>query len=140
VNQYALYRDAIIDKSSLGSADNGLGNITETISRNQELQSTLIASITPKIGDDFTLDFKVGNDINQRTSRYQQVYGVDFIVPGLYNLGNTNNKFFSGDSRSKRRLVGYFADATVGYKNFAFINLTGRMDQTSTLPYDNARY
>ncbi len=140
VNQYSLFRDAIIDKSSLGSSDNGLGNITETISRNQELQSTLIAAFTPKIGDDFTLDFKVGNDINQRTSRYQQVYGVDFIVPGLYNLGNTNNKFFNGDSRSKRRLVGYFADATVGYKNFAFINLTGRMDQTSTLPYDNARY
>src|SRR5690606_1448766 len=31
VNNYALYRDAIIDKSSLGGSDNALGNITETV-------------------------------------------------------------------------------------------------------------
>ncbi len=140
INQYALYRDMVIDKSSLGSADNGLGNITEQVYRTQELQSILFASFTPKIGGDFSLDFKVGTDANQRVARSQSVYGVDFIVPGIYNLMNTNNKFFNGDSRSKRRLVGQFADATIGYKNFAFLNLAGRMDMTSTLPYENARY
>ncbi len=139
INQYALYRDAIIDKSSLGSADNGLGNITETVYRNQELQSTFFVAYTPKFGD-FSVDVRVGGDLNQRTAREQQVYGVDFIVPGIYNLRNTNNKFFNTDSRSKRRIVGAFADATLGYKNFAFINVSGRMDMTSTLPYENARY
>lgn len=139
-NNYTLNRDAIVDESSYGSSDNALGNITETFYNNQELQSTIVASFTPKIGKDFTLDFKVGNDINQRESRSQQVYGVDFIVPKLYNLSNTNNKFFNNDSRNKRRLVGVFADATLGYKGFAFINLAGRGDLTSTLPYQNSRY
>lgn len=140
LNNYTLYRDAIIDETSYGSADNALGNITETVYRNQELQSTLVAVFNPKIGKDFSLDFKIGNDINQRISRTQQVYGVDFIVPGIYNLGNTNNKFFNNDSRSKRRLVGVFGDVTLGYKNYAFLNLAGRTDLTSTLPYKNAQY
>lgn len=140
VNTYGLTRDAIVDESSYGSSDNALGNITETVFSNQELQSTIVASFTPKLGDNFTLDFKIGNDINQRISRNQQVYGVDFIVPKLYNLNNTNNKFFNGDSRSKRRLVGVFADATLGYKGFAFINVASRVDLTSTLPYKNSRY
>lgn len=140
VNNYSLFRDAVVDESSYGSSDNALGNITQTVYRNQELQSNLVAIFTPKIGGDFTLDFKLGQDINQRTSRNQQVYGVDFIVPNLYNLSNLNSKFFNGDSRTKRRLVGAFADATIGYKGYAFINFAGRTDLTSTLPYKNAQY
>lgn len=140
VNNYALYRDQIIDKSSLGSADNALGTITEVVNRQQEIQGKIIAVFTPKIANDWTLDVTVGSDVNERNSRSQQVYGVDFVVPGLFNLTNTRRQTFSGDSRTKRRLVGFFGDASVGYKNFAFINLTGRADLTSTLPYKNAQY
>jgi len=140
VNSYALFRDQIIDKSSLGGTDNALGNITEVVNRTQELQSTLVAVFTPKIGHNFTLDVKLGSDVNQRTSRNQQVQGVNFVIPGLYNLTNTSTQRFSADSRTKRRLVGFFGDASIGYRNFVFLNLTGRGDLTSTLPYKNAQY
>lgn len=140
VNNYSLFRDAIVDKSSYGSSDNSLGNLTESVYRNQDITSTFVAAFTPKIGKDMTLDFKLGNDVTQSSSRYQQVYGVEFIVPNLYNLGNTNKKFFNADQQNKRRLVGFFADATLGYKGYAFINFAGRADLTSTLPYKNAQY
>jgi TonB-linked SusC/RagA family outer membrane protein len=140
VNSYALFRDQIIDKSSLGGTDNALGNITEVVNRTQEIQSTLVAVFTPKIGSNFTLDFKLGNDINQRIGRSQQVVGVNFVIPGLFTLTNTSTQRFSSDNQSKRRLVGFFGDASIGYKNFAFLNLTAREDLTSTLPYKNAQY
>jgi TonB-linked SusC/RagA family outer membrane protein len=140
VNSYGLFRDQIIDKSSLGGADNALGTLTEVVNRQQEIQGRLLAVLNPKIFDDWSLDINVGSDINERNSRAQQVYGVDFVIPGLFNLTNTRRQTFSGDSRSKRRLVGAFADASIGYKGFAYLNLTGRMDLTSTLPYKNAKY
>lgn len=140
VNNYALYRDQIIDKSSLGSADNLLGTLTEVISRTQEVNAKIVAVFNPKIFENFTLDVNIGSEINERTSRNQQVYGVDFVIPGLFNLTNTRRQTFSGDTRSKRRLVGVFGDASLGYKNYAFLNITSRMDLTSTLPYKNARY
>ena len=140
INSYALFRDQIIDKSSYGGTDNLLGNITEVVSRTQEIQSTLVLIYTPKIGNNFTLDVKLGNDVNQRTSRHQQVQGVNFVIPGLYSLTNTSTQRFSSDRVTKRRLVGFFADASVGYKNFAFLNVTAREDLTSTLPYENAQY
>ena len=140
VNSYALFRDQIIDKSSLGGTDNALGNITEVVNRTQEIQSTLVAVFTPKIGTNFTLDVKLGNDINQRTSRNQQVVGVNFVIPGLFNLTNTSTQRFTADAVTKRRLVGFFADASIGYRNFLFLNITGREDLTSTLPYKNAQY
>ncbi|MBV9988100.1 MAG: SusC/RagA family TonB-linked outer membrane protein [Chitinophagaceae bacterium] len=140
VNSYALFRDQVIDKSSYGSANNLLGTLTEVVYRNQELQSTLVAVFTPRFSDKWSLDFKLGNDINQRTIRSQSVYGYNFVTPGLFNLTNTQVQTFLGDTRSTRRLVGFFGDASLGYKNFAFLNVTGRTDITSTLPYKNATY
>ncbi len=140
VNNYSLFRDQIIDKSSLGSADNTLGTLTEVVSRQQEIQGKIIAVFSPKIFDNWSLDVNVGSDVNERNSRHQQVYGVDFVIPGLFNLTNTRRQTFNSDSRSQRRLVGIFGDASIGYKNFAFLNLTGRTDLTSTLPYKNAQY
>ena len=142
VNNYALFRDQIIDKSSYGSADNALGTITEVVDRQQEIQGKIIAVISPKVFKNWSLDINLGSDVNERNSRHQQVYGVDFVIPGLYNLNNTRRQTFSndGDVRTKRRLVGFFGDASIGYKNFAFVNITGRTDLTSTLPYKNAKY
>ena len=140
VNNYNLFRDQIIDKSSYGGADNTLGNLTEVISRRQEINGRIMAVMSPKIIDNWTLDVNVGSEINERNTRGQQVYGVDFVVPGLYNLRNTRRQTFSDDRRTKRRLVGVLADASLGYKGFAYLNMTGRMDLTSTLPYENAKY
>ncbi|MEO6916631.1 MAG: SusC/RagA family TonB-linked outer membrane protein, partial [Chitinophagaceae bacterium] len=140
VNSYGLFRDQIVDKSSLGSADNTLGTLREVVNRQQEIQAKVVATFNPKIMKDWTLDVNLGSDVNERNSRNQQVYGIDFVIPGLFNLTNTRRQTFAGDTRSKRRLVGLFGDASLGFKNFAFLNLTGRTDLTSTLPYKNAQY
>lgn len=142
VNKSVVSRDELIDRSSYGGTggENALGSLKEDIYGTQEIQSTLLAIFRPRINDHFSLDVKLGNDINQRSSRRQTVHGVDFIVPGVYNIMNTNIRRFTNDEKFKRRLVGLFADATLGYKNFAFINVSARQDQTSTLPYANAAY
>ncbi|HVE61188.1 MAG TPA: SusC/RagA family TonB-linked outer membrane protein [Chitinophagaceae bacterium] len=137
-NQTNVNRDEVTDEFS--RAASGLGRIVNDNRRATELQSTAIITLNPKIGNDFTLDLKLGNDINQRNSRRQSDIGRDFIVPGIFNLQNTIEKSFAFDSRFKQRIVGFFADATVGYKNFAFINMAARNDRTSTLPYENASY
>ncbi len=89
VNSYGLFRDQIIDKSSYGgtNGENALGTLTEVVYRKQELNSTLILTIAPKISKDISLDVKLGNDINQRSIRNQQVTGVNFVIPGVYILG-----------------------------------------------------
>ncbi len=140
VNNYNLFRDEIINKSSLGGADNLVGNITQVVNRQQEINARALAVFQPNIGTDWTLDLNAGVDINERNTRAQQMYGADFVVPGLFNLTNTRRQSFSGDSRTKRRLVGFFADASLGYKGFAFLNVNSRADLTSTLPFKNAQY
>ncbi len=138
-NTAGTNRDEIIDLFSPG-VGNGLGQLTEDVYKLTELQSTFVATFTPKLGNNFSLDFKIGNDINERQSRRQANVGSSFIVPGIYNLINTSTKTFAADDRTKRRIVGIFADASFGYKNFAFLNVSGRNDFTSTLPFENSSY
>lgn len=140
INNYALYRDQIIDKSSYGGADNPAGNMTEVVNRQQEINGKIIAVLNPKIGKDWTLDINLGSEVNERNTRAQQIYGADFVIPGLFTITNTRRQRFDGDRRSKRRIVGFFGDASLGYKNFAFLNVVSRADQTSTLIYENATY
>ncbi|WP_315823531.1 hypothetical protein [Paraflavitalea speifideaquila] len=140
INSYGLFRDQIIDKSSYGGADNPAGNLTEVEYRQQEINGKILAVFTPKINKDWSLDVNLGVDVNERNTRNQVQYGADFVVRGLYNLRNTRRQRFDGDSRSKRRLVGLFGDASIGYKNFAFLTVTAREDLTSTLPYAEAQY
>jgi len=138
INTSNLARDEITQEFS--RAANGLGRIVQDYFKAQELNSTFIATFTPKIGGDFSLEAHLGNDINQRTSKRQTNTGLDFVVPKIYNLVNTATQSFNADNISRRRIVGIFADATLGYKNFAFITASVRNDRTSTLPYANASY
>ena len=142
VNRAMTSRDELIDRSSYGGTggENALGSLKEDLYTTQEVQSTLLAILKPRISDFMTLDIKLGNDVNWRNSRRQTVHGVDFIVPGVYNIMNTNIRRFSADEKYNRRLVGLFADATLGFKNVAFLNVSARQDRTSTLPFENATY
>ncbi|MBL0356199.1 MAG: TonB-dependent receptor plug domain-containing protein [Chitinophagaceae bacterium] len=114
LNTASLGRDEVTQEFS--RAANGLGRIIVDNYKSQELNSTLVATFSPKIGGDFSLEAHLGNDINQRTSRRQTNTGLDFIVPKIYNLVNTATQSFNNDSKFRRRIVGFFADATLGYK------------------------
>ncbi len=137
-NNYVLNRSERTQEFS--RAANGLGRIVEDRYVSKELESTFMLLFSPKISNIFTLDAKVGNNINQREPSRKVNTGLDFIVSGTYNLKNTATQSFDRDKRSYRRIVGFFAEATLGYKNYAFLTVTGRNDITSTLPYKNASY
>ncbi|MEP7109674.1 MAG: SusC/RagA family TonB-linked outer membrane protein [Ferruginibacter sp.] len=115
--------------------------------RNQELESTLLLGLSPNTGKNFSVKSTLGTSFNQRTSTREygnggfRENGGGYIVRGLYTLEN----FLSidraiSDAYSRRRLLGVFGDLTLGYKNFAFVSVTGRNDISSTLPSSNRSY
>src|SRR5690606_10988258 len=60
--------------------------------------------------------------------------------PGIYSLANTSQQKFVTDALYKRRIMGLFADATFGYRDYWFVRLTGRNDWSSTLPSNSRSY
>jgi len=132
-----LDRTEIQEVSTRGSSP---GSIILDHFRKQEIESTLLLSLTPSIGKDFTVRATLGTSYNQRTSNRLANEGDAFIVRGTHNITNTATQQILISAYSRRRLVGVFGDLTLGYKNWAFVTATGRNDWSSTLPIQNRSY
>ncbi|CAN5215440.1 SusC/RagA family TonB-linked outer membrane protein [soil metagenome] len=121
-------------------AAEGLGSLVLDHFRLQEIESNLLLTFTPRISNDFNLRIVAGHNYNQRISNRQANTGNKFITRGIYSLSNTSQQVFNFDLFEKRRLIGVFGEASLGYKNYAFIDVTGRNDWSSTLPVSSRSY
>ena len=102
--------------------------------------SNLMSNMNRRYGD-FDLGLMLGFFSEQTHSKTNRRMGYNFVVDGFYsfdNIVNENRKFQDVDS--KKRLYGLFGELSVGYKDIAFLNFTGRNDWTSTLPVENQSY
>lgn len=61
-------------------------------------------------------------------------------VPDLYTLTNSRDPLTSSNTLSRLRVYSAYASAQLGYKNYAYLNLTARNDWSSTLPSSNRSY
>ena len=139
-NVNLLNRREITEIGSREAASEGLGRMVFDNYRKQEIESNFLITLTPEINEDFTLRTIVGQSLNQRTTTNQVQEGKKFIVRGTYTLDNTAFQVFVDDYYERRRIVGVFADATLGFRDYAFLTLTGRNDWSSTLPESNRSY
>ncbi len=137
-NTNTLFRREITDIGS--RAAEGKGRIIEQNYQFQEIESNLISTFTPRLNNkDFDLKVIVGHNVNQRTKREEIMTGNEMVSPGIYTIINTKS-VLSDAEYFRRRLWGIFGDIEFGYKQFAFLTLTGRNDWSSTLPSNNRSY
>jgi TonB-linked SusC/RagA family outer membrane protein len=117
--------------------------LDQTIFRS-EVNGDLIITATKKnlLVNDLNLTGLVGQNVNQR--RYQTVYlqGDNLAFPGFYNVSNATvlTSGTSFEQTTLRRLIGYYAQASLSFKNYLFLELTGRADKSSTLPTNKSTY
>ena len=139
-NQYEMDRKQVINIGSVGPEDfEGLGQINNDNYTTQELESNFNMTFKHKFDEDYDLRVTVGHNINQRATYRAEATGNKMIFRGIYNIDNTQEQSAS-ESLTKRRLWAIYADALLGYKDYAFLNLTLRNDHSSTLPVKHQSY
>ncbi|MDF2158564.1 SusC/RagA family TonB-linked outer membrane protein [Algoriphagus sp. CAU 1675] len=112
------------------------GFIGETRINSRDLTSNFYVAIKKQWNEDWNTSLRIGNDVFERKYDRISASGSNFVIPGFYNLSNTT-QIFASQGKSIRRLVGFYGDLMVDYKNFLFLNITGRNDISSTLPKNN---
>jgi TonB-linked SusC/RagA family outer membrane protein len=115
------------------------GFITQQSINFKELNSNLLLTGQGKLTDDLGWNLTLGNNITDISSSNIGARGERFVAPGFFNILNTTNQFVI-KSNNLRRLIGVFADARFDYKDFLFLNVTGRNDWSSTLPENNRSF
>ncbi|UYZ63267.1 SusC/RagA family TonB-linked outer membrane protein [Hymenobacter weizhouensis] len=116
-----------------------VGTIREGTLNRRELNSYFNINLRRNITEDLGIRLLLGNEINQRRSTEVRVTGTDIQVRGFNNINNTLTYFPLGE-RFERRLIGVYGDLQLDYRKFAFLNLTGRNDWSSTFNPDKRSY
>jgi outer membrane receptor protein involved in Fe transport len=119
-------------ESALGSNANGILDQADDVTRSLNAQTLL--TINPiSLAKSLSLSGLVGNQINDYKSTTTAVKGQDFLDPNFVSVNNTLLRT-TRTTISHRRLFGLYGQATLDYKRYLYLTLTGRNDWTSTIP------
>ena len=88
----------------------------------------------------FTVDGLVGHSFLKPRQQVDIAGGTNLIIPTLFNVSNRTGEPGASEGNTKSRLIGAFAKVAVGYKNWAFLEFTGRNDWDSRLPQDGLSF
>lgn len=89
--------------------------------------------------DEFSFNGRLGSNIRRNTvEAISASTNGGLVVPGVYALSNSvNTPNAPGETAYQIGVNGLFAAASLGYKNYLYVDLTGRQDVSSTLPTAN---
>lgn len=119
----------------------GNGGFTETHIYRQETNTDFMLTGRWQDLNDFSLQVRFGG--NRRDNHYgdNSVVVRDLVVPGLYTRSNSAIEAPPmSDYRSRQRVNSLYGQAEIGYRDYLFVELTGRNDWSSTLPEAHNSY
>ncbi|MBS2097315.1 SusC/RagA family TonB-linked outer membrane protein [Carboxylicivirga linearis] len=92
--------------------------------------------------EDFNLNGIAGLNIRkEKTEAIRASTNGGLVVPNLYSLSNSvSTPPTPAEFLSEKEVQGYYVNASVGFKNLAFVEGSYRYDISSALPKDNRAY
>lgn len=144
VDTYSEDQTAYVNKGGVGYDINVTpGQYRAVAANNTILDHSFLASFNKELTSDLDLTGLVG--FNYRDNQYRQtgLESLGQVVYGLIehrNFTSTQAKDFRGNNLNYVRnsaIAGVFFDANLGYKEYLYVNLSGRNDWSSTLEKDN---
>jgi TonB-linked SusC/RagA family outer membrane protein len=134
------YNDRRKIKVAYGTNGTPFGSYEEDAYSVNETNTEGRLQYTKKLNKDFSLDVLGGGNIGTILNEQNDQVAPKLAVAGLYTLSNSRDPLVSSNYYGKLKTYSYFASAQVGFRNYAFINLTGRNDWSSSLPAANLSY
>jgi len=93
-----------------------------------------------KLDNDFSLNLLAGANVRTATSEQNDQMATKLAVNGLYTLSNSRDPLVSSNVFIKGRTYSTFGSGQLGFRDYAFINVTARNDWDSSLPKQNLSY
>jgi TonB-linked SusC/RagA family outer membrane protein len=93
-----------------------------------------------KLSNNFSLTSTLGYNYFRNTYWKSNTEVDGLLIPDLYNVSFAANPPIVSSSRSAKEIVGIYGLVSLGYKDFLYLDVTGRNDISSTLPSDNRSY
>ncbi len=135
---YRLGSDIFMEKNksiySWGSATFNEGYLSEYEVFNRINTSTLLVHANHKVNKN-SFGLTIGNNVEDYFRRSTNWNGEGFIEPDFVGINNivSENKSV-GQNITMKRIVSVFGELRYDWNSQVFLNVTGRLDKSSTLP------
>ena len=134
------YNDRRKIKVAYGTNGTPFGSYQEVGYTVNEKNTELTINYNSKISENFSIDILGGGNIQDNFYEENDQKAPKLAVKDVYSLTNSRDPLISSNYYSQQRKNSLFASGQLGYKRYAFINLTARNDWSSTLPKNNNSY
>jgi len=104
---------------------------------NYEANNDVLLTFKNKIGSKINYSVNAGANALKQKYNFAGMYADQLAQPGIYQLSNSLDPAVSDPQRTEKAVNSVYAATQWSYNNAFFLDLTGRNDWSSTLPFDN---
>lgn len=99
----------------------------------QEVNGDFLFRYDKKIGNDFNLNASVGGSMLRNQYKKAELRADGLRIPNEYSLTNNLNPLLSVPDTANYRMNSFYGLLSLSYKNYLFLDITGRKDWSSVL-------
>ncbi|HEX2845918.1 MAG TPA: SusC/RagA family TonB-linked outer membrane protein [Chitinophagaceae bacterium] len=126
------FKDAFYKRGGKSSW-NWPGSVSDDMFYSTQINSDLLITVRKRLND-VGLELTAGQSLRNNVSKSTNTNVSGLVIPGLYNVSNRTAALpNSSESNSTVRQMGIFGKFKVSYKNWLFLDITGRNDWRSVL-------
>ena len=98
----------------------------------REINTDFLINYKNNFGD-FSFDASFGGNRLDQTASTKQLQTTNLAQPGIFSLNNAASPIEAFQFDSKKRINSLYGIAKFGYKNYLYVDITGRNDWSSAL-------
>jgi TonB-linked SusC/RagA family outer membrane protein len=114
-----------------------VGSVREASNFIGVLNGDFLLKYNKDINANFNIEALAGYNYYQQDAKGVSAQITDLLVPGFYNLSNSTVPPTAADATSRKRSMGVYAQAILGFREQLYLTVNGRNDWSSSLPIDN---
>ena len=129
-------------RQAVGSNNAQNGSYSETVRSFSERNAELLLSYTTQITEDLTFDISAGGNQMKRTRKLNFIQAPQLQLPDFYNISNlrAGSNYSTVNTFSDIRINSIYGFGKLNYKDYLFLEFTGRNDWVSLLPAANNNF
>ena len=106
----------------------------------KEQNTDFLFSYNKEVNRDFSIGTFFGGNIREEENRFKRISANSLSIPGIYNFANSAEPLSKTQFNDIKKVNSLYVFTNISYKNYLFLDITGRNDWSSTLPADNNSY
>jgi len=128
------YNNLNTERAAFDDIDNPYGYYVENLSTFKQINNDFLVMFDYKLGTNLGLTLNLGG--SRMDQFYHQTFGAadELAVAGVYTLANSRVALRTTSTDRTKRINSLYLSGQLAFKNYLFLDFTGRNDWSSALP------